>query len=122
MKYESHTRTNAQQAPAWGFAGEARHASRSLPDHVALITKKRRNGGTIQAMKRMQISVSAILKGDENKLARGQWNTPARDGGGGRLSAGAWRRNWTGMSDIAAIAVNAPQRRSYAHRDSSAAR
>ena len=55
--------------------------------------RNRNSGGTIQAMKRIAISVSAILSGDENKFARSQPNTPARDDGGGRLNAGAWRKN-----------------------------
>ena len=57
------------------------------------MSRNRMSGGTIQAMKRIAISVSAILNGDENKLARSQPNTPARDDGGGRLAAGAWRKN-----------------------------
>ena len=55
--------------------------------------RKRTTGGTIQAMRRIAISVSAILNGDENKFARSHPNTPARDDGGGRLDAGASRKN-----------------------------
>ena len=80
---------NAQQAPGFGRAGDGMQASRSAPDQVASMRRKRNSGGTIQAMKRIAISVSAILNGDENKFARSQPNTPARDDGGGRLAAGA---------------------------------
>src|SRR5579864_9242851 len=77
-------------------------ASRSAPDQVASMRRKRTTGGTIQARKRIAISVSAMLNGDENRLARSQPSMPARDDGGGRFAAGAWRKNKTG--DVAAMA------------------
>ena len=39
----------AQQAPGCGLSGDARQASRSVPDQTASMKKNRSNGGTIQA-------------------------------------------------------------------------
>ena len=50
------------------------------------------SGGTIQTMPAMQIMVSAILAGDESKLARNQPIMPVLATGAGNSSAGASRR------------------------------
>ncbi len=54
--------------------------------------KNRTSGGTTQTINTTQASVSAILAGPENRLARSQPEAPARAAGGGSRSAGRARR------------------------------
>ncbi len=77
MKYESHARTNAQQAPGSGFVADGRHTLRSAPDQAASIRKKRASGGSAPAMSATHTSVRTMLKGPENRLARSQPAGPA---------------------------------------------
>src|ERR1700722_13175678 len=74
---------NAQQAPGLGRAGEARQAKPSAPVQVASMRKKRTSGGTAQAISATPSTVSTMLAGPENRLARIQPNAPARADGGG---------------------------------------
>jgi hypothetical protein len=54
--------------------------------------KKRNSDGTIQTTRPTQMSVSAILPGDENRFVRIQPSTPVLATGAGNSFAGASRR------------------------------
>ena len=75
-----------------GCCADGKQASRSAPDHTASKMKKRSKGGAIQTMAAMQMMVSAILTGDENRLARIQPSMPVLATGAGNNWAGASRR------------------------------
>src|SRR5580704_17169386 len=101
----------AQHAPGSGLPGDARQAVRSAPDHVASTTRNLINGGTTHAIRSTQRNVNKQLSGDENRFARSQPTAPDRVTGGGKRSAGVWRKKYCEVSAAVLIAVTVPRGR-----------
>src|SRR5689334_2002344 len=81
----------AQQAPTTGRSGVRMQTSRLLPVQTASMKRKRISGGTSQTISRIEINVSTMLSGVENRLARIQPIAPVMATGGGSGSCAAER-------------------------------